>query len=253
MCSDAGRTCREHANCCSKLCGPKDATGRRRCLCQSIADCPAPDQCHVATCVAGVCGETVLLGQACNDGNACITGETCQANGSCGGGTRTVCTPQSQCHTVACNPATGRCVQTPLTGTACNADNSACTADTCQAGVCIAGPPVVCAALDACHVAGVCDPTSGQCSNPNAPNDIPCENPDPCKVGGACQGGTCTGGTTVADDLPGICPSNQFCCGGSCCAGFCFNGPCCLNAGTPCTDGSQCCARDCTGGVCVDL
>jgi hypothetical protein len=56
-CSTAGEICREHANCCSGVCGEKDRTGRRRCQCASAADCPAPQNgCERATCEAGVCG-----------------------------------------------------------------------------------------------------------------------------------------------------------------------------------------------------
>src|SRR5437667_3971743 len=60
-------------------------------------------------------------------------------------------------------------------GTACN-DNNACTSgETCENGAC--GSPtssVTCTALDQCHVAGTCDPTSGVCSNPNKANETAC-------------------------------------------------------------------------------
>jgi MYXO-CTERM domain-containing protein len=39
-------------------------------------------------------------------------------------------------------------------------------------------------ASDACHLAGQCDPLSGNCSNPTAPDGTPCP-------GGACQSGIC--------------------------------------------------------------
>jgi hypothetical protein len=51
-------------------------------------------------------------------------------------------------------------------GTPC-ADGNACTQyDSCQNGVCVGGNPVICPAGDMCHAAGVCDPSTGQCSNP---------------------------------------------------------------------------------------
>src|SRR4051812_22055070 len=80
VCRKPGEICRKPGECCTNICGPADATGRQRCQCSTTADCPAPDQCHVATCVAGVCGTTVLVGQLCNDRNACTTGEKCQGN-----------------------------------------------------------------------------------------------------------------------------------------------------------------------------
>ncbi len=43
---------------------------------------------------------------------------------------------------------------------------------------------VVCTALDACHVAGTCDPTTGLCDDPPASDGTPC----PC---GACTAGAC--------------------------------------------------------------
>jgi hypothetical protein len=56
-----------------------------------------------------------------------------------------------------------------LNGTACD-DGNACTqTDTCQAGVCTGGNPVTCTALDQCHTAGTCNPTTGICSNPLIP------------------------------------------------------------------------------------
>jgi hypothetical protein len=70
-CTAVGTICREHANCCSGLCGPKDAIGRRRCQCHSPADCPTPTgQCQTATCLAGTCGETAPGVVTC-EGNCC--------------------------------------------------------------------------------------------------------------------------------------------------------------------------------------
>jgi hypothetical protein len=60
-CSQPGRVCREHANCCTGLCG-KGSNGRLTCQCRNDADCPATgSSCRVAVCKAGVCGtETVV-------------------------------------------------------------------------------------------------------------------------------------------------------------------------------------------------
>src|SRR3954447_14903133 len=59
LCREAGRTCRENADCCSALCGPKDATGRRECTCP-----PRTTPCG---------------GNCCTAGQVCVQG-TCQAN-----------------------------------------------------------------------------------------------------------------------------------------------------------------------------
>src|SRR5689334_14412758 len=40
-CRPAGAVCREHANCCSRECGAKNARGRRLCACRG-GDCTEP-------------------------------------------------------------------------------------------------------------------------------------------------------------------------------------------------------------------
>ena len=81
-------------------------------------------------------------------------------------------------------------------GTACN-DGNACTqTDTCQAGACSGTSPVVCAAPGPCHLAGTCDPATGVCSNPNAPNGSACNDAMVCTQSDTCQEGIC-GGTPV--------------------------------------------------------
>jgi MYXO-CTERM domain-containing protein len=56
--------------------------------------------------------------------------------------------------------------------------------DTCQAGTCI-GIKITCAAMDACHLAGACDPMVG-CSNPQAPDGTLCGT-----AGATCNAGVC--------------------------------------------------------------
>jgi hypothetical protein len=58
ICREGGRTCREHANCCSEVCLKADATGRRRCACE------AP----FITCGTSCCDPT----QICEN-NHCVT------------------------------------------------------------------------------------------------------------------------------------------------------------------------------------
>jgi len=63
---------------------------------------------------------------------------------------------------------------------------AATQANTCQSGVCVAGPATYCPPVDACHMARVCDPMSGMC----APGDQ-VRDGTPCGNGGSCQGGVC--------------------------------------------------------------
>src|SRR5262249_40887849 len=139
------------------------------------------DQCHVAgVCdpATGFCSNpTAGDGTACSDGDACTRVDSCQG-GRCVGASPVVCTAQDQCHVAgACAPATGRCSRPPAAeGTACN-DGNACTqTDTCRGGACVGANPAVCTAQDQCHVAGVCDPATGFCSNPAAADGTACND-----------------------------------------------------------------------------
>jgi hypothetical protein len=129
----AGNVCATNADCLSNHC-LSQGRGRAICACGSPTECPqATDQCHIATCIVGICGIGVNTGAACNDGDLCTTGETCQANGTCGGGTATVCTASDACHDAGtCDPGTGVCSNPAKTnGVSCGAGLI------CQSGVCV--------------------------------------------------------------------------------------------------------------------
>src|SRR5206468_1614367 len=103
-----------------------------------------------------------LNGAPCDDGNACTRTDACQA-GACVGGNPVVCTAADQCHIAGvCNAASGVCTNpAKLDGAPCD-DGNACTrTDTCEAGACVGGNPVVCTAADQCHTAGACNPATG--------------------------------------------------------------------------------------------
>jgi hypothetical protein len=120
-----------------------------------------------------VCDGSDLRGATCASiSGGLFTGGTLACNGSCSG------------YDVAgCTMAAAGCSGKP-DGYPCD-DGNACTFnDFCQGEVCQAGSPVACTALDECHSAGVCDPNTGQCSNPVKPDTTPCSL-------GTCQGGIC--------------------------------------------------------------
>ncbi|HTN90876.1 MAG TPA: calcium-binding EGF-like domain-containing protein [Sorangium sp.] len=76
----------------------------------------------------------------------------------------------------------------------CDATVPCCDGLTCQNGTCTdlcAG--VTCAASDACHAAGTCDPATGLCSNPVAANGTACDDGNGCTLTDTCVAGTCTG------------------------------------------------------------
>ena len=72
--------------------------------------------------------------------------------------------------------------------------------------------PVVCTALDQCHVVGTCNPTTGACSNPNKADGVACDDGDACTQTDTCQSGICSGSNPVvctASDpchVAGTCP-----------------------------------------------
>ncbi|APR80856.1 Hypothetical protein A7982_06203 [Minicystis rosea] len=188
----------------------------------------------------------VLTRQEAN-GATCTSGSTC-ASGFCVDGVccNTACNAGAcdACSIAAGAPSNGTCAL--LTGTACN-DGNACTqTDTCQAGVCTGSNPVTCAATDQCHVAGMCNPATGQCSSPSAPDGTACNDGNGCTQTDTCQSGACTGGNPVTCTA-----SNQCHVAGTCnpATGACSN-PTAPN-GTSCNDGNACSNNDvCTNGAC---
>jgi RHS repeat-associated protein len=52
---------------------------------------------------------------------------------------------------------------------------------------------VLCQALDGCHLAGVCDPATGQCANPAKADGAPCDDGDTCTRADTCTAGACRG------------------------------------------------------------
>jgi hypothetical protein len=80
-----GNSCASNADCASGLCVQQSRT-RKICHCASLADCPAGDQCHAATCLAnGSCGMTVTAGASCTDGVTGTCNDVCQTDGTCAG------------------------------------------------------------------------------------------------------------------------------------------------------------------------
>ncbi len=187
-------------------------------------------------------------GTPCSDGNGCTLTDTCQS-GTCQGATPVTCNALDTCHTAGtCNPDTGFCSNpTAPNGTACN-DGNACTqTDTCQTGACTGGNPKVCAALDSCHTAGTCNPPTGLCSNPAAPDGTACSDGDGCTQADACVSGACASGSPV------VCAPSDGCHEAGTCApgtGVCSNPV--ATDGIACSDANVCTLNDsCQSGICV--
>ena len=132
------------------------------------------------------------------------------------------------------------------TPASCNDGNPCNGVESWLGNQCVPGMPVVCSASDACHVAGVCDPGTGTCTNPIAEEGRPCNDGSACTRNDACLAGTCLG-------APVVCPAAGPCRGVGACDPA--NGECtspALPDGSSCDDGNACTRADaCIGGGCV--
>jgi hypothetical protein len=148
--------------------------------CDGLIDGADGNDCCTPDCPAGSCDDDGCGGNcACESGFVCDGGicveQECDADEDC--------PAIDQCNLGICND--GLCDSMPKPDNSpCN-DGNACTqTDTCQNGICVGANPVVCQPSDSCHLAGTCNPRTGQCSNPQAPDGTPC--PD-----GTCLSGFC--------------------------------------------------------------
>jgi hypothetical protein len=168
------------------------------------------EDCDGGSCCTAQC-HFAATGSTCDDANACTTGETC-TTGVCGGGTAVVCNDSNACTADSCSPATG-CVfdPAPQNGAACD-DGNACTlADTCSAGVCVGGSPVICDDSNGC-TADTCNPATGLCVFDPAPlNGSACNDGQLCTIGDVCSGGTCAGLPAPDGDTDGTCNAADDC------------------------------------------
>lgn len=98
-------------------------------------------------------------GTSCTDSSVCTVTDTCQS-GVCTAGAALNCNDANTCTTDGCNAVSG-CTHTNNT-LSCNADNNACTADLCAAGVCKAGAALVCNDNNACTT-DACNTGTGAC------------------------------------------------------------------------------------------
>src|SRR6185503_14569356 len=243
LCSDPtkadGTSCTDN-----DACTQSDTCQLGTCVGDSPVVCTAKDQCHdPGTCdsSSGLCSDPAKPDDtACSDNDGCTQTDTCQG-GVCEGANPVLCVVKDQCHLLGeCDSTTGMC-SNPIkdNDTPCN-DGDACTqTDLCQSGMCQGTDPIVCTPLDACHVAGACDPGSGDCTDPPGPDGVLCDDNDACTLDETCSAGDCTGGT------PRICNDGNPCTTDDCeptsSTGGCFVVP---NDQPPCSDGDACTVGD---------
>src|SRR5262249_20076111 len=157
------------------------------CTAGTALNCDDSNLCTSDACdpILGCISTPLINGTPCSDGNVCNGNEVCQG-GVCPAGAALNCTDNNPCTTDACDPVLS-CVYTPvLDGTACSDGNVCNGAETCLAGTCIAGAPLVCDDLNPCTV-DTCDPIAGCVFTPNT--GLPCEDGLFCTVGDTCAPG----------------------------------------------------------------
>jgi hypothetical protein len=103
-------------------------------------------------------------------------------------------------------------------------------------------------ALDQCHDGGICDHTTGVCSNPAKADGSTCNDGNACTRSDSCQAGVCIGANAVA-----CIPLDQCHIAGTCdpTTGACSNPT--AAGGTFCNDGNACTQTDTcnSAGVCI--
>jgi hypothetical protein len=161
--------------------GVDDVSGAGRLDALRTITAPGPcddgNPCTVDTCTPATgCQHTALPdGTSCSDQNLCNGTETCQA-GTCVPGTPLVCDDGNPCTTDSCDPVAG-CVFTY----ACD-DGNICTTDTC-------------------------DPVAG-CQHAPVPDGTACPDQNLCNGAETCRAGTCTPGAPIVCNNGGECSTS---------------------------------------------
>ena len=107
-------------------------------------------------------------------------------------------------YTFIFHQATDPCAGPGTDGHSCSDGNPCTEGDTCLANHCQSGTPKSCAAIDDCHLDGVCDPlNNGACSTPMKNNGTGCNDGNDCTLADKCSAGHCvpTGGDVVCTAL----------------------------------------------------
>ncbi|HKY35080.1 MAG TPA: carboxypeptidase regulatory-like domain-containing protein, partial [Polyangiaceae bacterium] len=150
----------------------------------------------------GVSHNPVVAGTSCDtDNDVCNGGATCDGAGVCHPSPTPTLDDGNPCTADGCDPVIGVAHMPVMDGTACD-DGNACTlAESCASGACQGGNARECPASDACHLAGSCESTTGECLAVPKPEGAPCDDATVCNGRETCQLGVCGAGTpSVLDD-----------------------------------------------------
>jgi cysteine-rich repeat protein len=209
--SPDGTTCDD-----GSACTLTDTCNGGACIGTDPIICVSSGQCHeVGVCdpVTGACSDPAKIdGTPCDDDDLCTQSDSC-IGGKCNGANPVVCPEADQCHQPrTCKKSTGICSDKKADdGVSCD-DGNACTrTDTCDDGACVGENPVTCTPLSDCHVAGVCDVTTGECANPPAVDGLSCDDRNVCTDDEICIAGECLGQSAPDADGDGVCDVLDLC------------------------------------------
>ena len=220
--------------------------------CNVATDCSgSDDECKTRTCTAGACGVAFTAANtavAAQKAGNCLKA-ACDGSGNIADIADDTDLPVddgNSCTSEACN-AGAPSHPAKANGAVCTDGNACTVVDTCQAGVCTSGAPLVCAALDQCHDAGACNTATGVCSNPSKADGSACSDGNACTQTDTCQAGTCTGANPVTCAAQDQCHTAGTC---DATTGTCSNPS--QADGFACSDGNACSQSDsCQSGVCT--
>ncbi len=173
------------------VCTAGDACLDGQCAGFLPAACDDGNPCTMDTCDSDSGCVHTPMDAPCNDGNACTVVDACM-DGACVGSQDLACEDGNPCTQDACDAEIG-CVFSPVDGN-CDDGNVCSTNDTCQAGVCAAGPLLDCSGQiqGLCQEAS-CNPATG-CTVNNVPNccgNGVVENGETCDDSNAAAGDGC--------------------------------------------------------------
>jgi len=138
QCEHALVNCDDNNPCTTDRCDPANGA----CLHVPV-NCDDQNQCTLDSCdpATGQCVHQPLLGQTCDDGNACTQGDKCVQTPTGGvvcQGSPLSCDDGNLCTLDECDPHTGACLHVPVN---CD-DGNSCTADACDpaTGLCVHRP-----------------------------------------------------------------------------------------------------------------
>lgn len=153
----------------------------------TAVSCPSVDDtdCVKNTCQpkTGICQlSSVKDNTACDDGDECTLSEVCKAGSCVSPASKCACKVNADCiaqddknqcnGTLYCDVLSGSCKTNPATVVTCAGDDTACTKNTC-------------------------DPATGQCQPKPVPDNLSCDDGNPCTAPGSCKLGQCIQGADI--------------------------------------------------------